>query len=162
MYNVWTVSQLDSDGCCSVRCDNKKQLLPALVTKCIHFIYLPECNYAQNAPSRKFSTSSESREEKQLTFKHLTPNIVPDVQPREIASIVCLIQIGVITMHPHSWFSVCTHRLTAQTLPVGEIRETPLQSSPFIYSFLVQQFCSYANGRMTSTSQVYAPTFRVW
>lgn len=39
---------------------------------------------------------------------------------------------------------------------MGERRETLQLSSASIYSFLVQQFYSYANGNMTSSSHVYA------
>lgn len=37
---------------------------------------------------------------------------------------------------------------------MGKMRETLQLSSPSIYSFLVQQFYSYANGNMTSLTHV--------
>lgn len=55
----------------------------------------------------------------------------------------------------HSWFRLCAHGActleahgsdtAGQDEPVGEIRQTLQLSSPSIYSFLVQQFNSYAN-----------------
>lgn len=63
----------------------------------------------------------------------------------------------------HSWSSVSVVHTQAyrsgtvgQSEPVGEMREGLLLSSASIYSWSVQQFYSYANERMTSSSHVWA------